>query len=271
MNGAQKVIKVLAIALATMIIVSVVSAIAGVGMMFDRVFWAKDRTDVGDWQTTLTSDEVGKVSELYIDLKATSLKIEQGTKFQVVANDEVVNFRQSGEVAYIEDEDFNIFEDLWYEDCEVKVFLPEGMELAKLSVKMGAGAIDARDLKAEELELDLGAGRTELSGVEAMSRAKITGGAGLLIVREAKLHDLTLDMGVGKVEITAQLEGTNKVNAGVGKLELTLIGEEDDYQVSFDQGIGAMNQQGISLNNPNGRNRVDIDGGVGAIDLRLRD
>ncbi len=270
MNGAQKTIKAIAIALAIMIIVSVVSAFVGVGMMLDRVFWSRDRA-AEDWQETVISDEVNEVSELYIDLKATSLKVERGAEFQVVADGEKVDFWQNGKVVYVKEKEEGFFADWLGEQGEVKVFLPEDMLLTKVSVNMGAGAIEARDLKAEELELSLGAGRTELVGLEALSRAKIDGGAGLLIVREAKLHGLTLDMGVGKVEIAARLEGTNKVNAGVGKLELTLIGEEDDYQVSFDQGIGAMTQQGISLNNPNGKNRVEIDGGVGAIDLRLQD
>lgn len=272
MNGAQKAIKALATLLAVMIMIGMISAVVGVGVVLDRVFWHKEATSSRDdgWQESVISEKVENVRELKINLKSASLTIERGAEFEVRADAEVVEFRREGDTVQIEEKDLNFFWQ-WHEfGGEVKVILPEEMKFSKVAIEMGAGVMDVRDLEAEELKMDLGAGKTELTRIIATREAKIESGAGLLIVREAKLANLNFDMGVGKVELEAKLEGTNKINAGLGKLELMLVGEQDDYRVSFDAGLGAMNQQGISLENPNGRNRVEIDGGVGAIELRLR-
>lgn len=272
MNGAQKAIKALATLLAVMIMIGMISAVVGFGVVLDRVFWHKEATSSRDdgWQESVISEKVENVRELKINLKSASLTIERGAEFEVRADAEVVEFRREGDTVQIEEKDLNFFWQ-WHEfGGEVKVILPEEMEFSKVAIEMGAGVMDVRDLEAEELKMDLGAGKTELTRIIATREAKIESGAGLLIVREAKLANLNFDMGVGKVELEAKLEGTNKINAGLGKLELMLVGEQDDYRVSFDAGLGAMNQQGISLENPNGRNRVEIDGGVGAIDLGLK-
>lgn len=272
MNGVQKAIKALATLLAAMIMIGMISAVVGVGVVLDRVFWHKEATSSRDdgWQESVISEKVENVRELKINLKSASLTIERGAEFEVRADAEVVEFRREGDTVQIEEKDLNFFWQ-WHEfGGEVKVILPEEMKFSKVAIEMGAGVMDVRDLEAEDLKMDLGAGKTELTRIIATREAKIESGAGLLIVREAKLANLNFDMGVGKVELEAKLEGTNKINAGLGKLELMLVGEQDDYRVSFDAGLGAMNQQGISLENPNGRNRVEIDGGVGAIELRLR-
>ena len=101
----------------------------------------------------------------------------------------------------------------------MKVVLPEDVEIQKMTLDMGAGAVYAENLVAEELDLDLGAGRAEFDALKVARQAKIDGGAGVLIVRGAEMGKLDLDMGVGKVEIETSLNGDSKVSAGVGKQE----------------------------------------------------
>lgn len=271
MNGAQKTIKGLAVALAIVIMVSVLSACVGAGMILSRVFSPNNAVVMEGDQITVGEEwEVSKLDELKIELGAMSLRIERGDKFQVVANEEKIEVRKNGDRVEIEEKDFGWLQ--WWDKVggEVKVVLPEDVEIQKMTLDMGAGAVYAENLVAEELDLDLGAGRAEFDGLKVTRRAKIDGGAGVLIVRGAEMGKLDLDMGVGKVGIETSLSEDSKVSAGVGKLELTLVGEEDDYQVKFDQGLGSLSQDGISLDNPNGRNLVEIDGGVEAIELRLR-
>lgn len=271
MNGAQRVIKGLALALAVVIMVSVLSAVVGAGMILTRVFGGGGvaRQDVSEWNETVVNDK-WEFNELRIELKSTSLKLERGEEFQVVADEEVIETRQAGKTVYIEEKERGWWG--WWNEIggEVKVVLPEDVDLTKFALDMGAGAAYVKGMAAEEVELSLGAGRAEFEGLKATRRAKVDGGAGLLIIRGAELKGLDLDMGVGRVEIEAMLGGDSEISAGVGKLDLTLIGEEDDYRVKFDPGLGAMNHEGISLDNSEGKNLVEIDGGVGAIDIRLR-
>jgi len=271
MNGAQKTIKGLAVALAVVIVVSIISACVGAGMILSRVF-SPNEPVASEWNETVMSEEweASELSELKIELKSVSLRIERGEEFQVVADEEAVDVQRTGNEVKIKEKDFGFF-GRWHKvGGEVKVTLPEEVSLEKVSLDMGAGTVYAQGLEAGELDLDLGAGRAEFDGLKVARRAEIDGGAGLLVVRGAEMVKLDLDMGVGKVEIETSLDGDSKISAGVGKLELTLVGEEDDYRVKFEQGLGALNQEGISLDNPEGRNLVEIDGGVGAIDLRLK-
>lgn len=267
MNGMQKTIKGLALALAVVIVASMLFVVTGIGMIAERVF-SGDSWNTQKWSEMVVGER-GSFSELGIELKSTSLRIERGDEFRVVADEEVVMVRRVGEVVYIEEKERGWWG--WWNDVggEVKVVLPEDIELTRFTLEMGAGAVYVRGLEAEEIELGLGAGRAEFDGLVATRRAKIDGGAGLLVAKGAELAELDLDMGVGKVEIETRLWGASKINAGVGKLELTLVGEEDDYRVKFEPGLGTMNHEGLSLDNPKGENLVEIDGGVGAIDVRL--
>lgn len=268
MNGAQKAIKGAAIALAVVIMVSIASAVVGAGVIVSRVFGPGEHSD-SEWQETVMGEK-WEFSELVVELKSTSLRIERGEEFQLVADDEVVEVLRTGARVEIKEKDFDWWGQWHKMGGEVKLVLPEDLELSRLKLDMGAGTLYAEDLTAEEMELDLGAGRAEFARLRAEGVAKIDGGAGLLIVKDAELRELELEMGVGKVELAARLEKDSKIGAGVGKLELTLIGEEDDYRVKFDQGIGSLKQEGISLDNPEGKTVVEIDGGVGAIDLKRR-
>ena len=124
----------------------------------------------------------------------------------------------------------------------------------------------------KNLELNLGAGKTEANRIVATERAKIDGGAGYLAVRESELKDLDLDMGVGKVELGAKLLGNCQIDAGVGKLEINLQGVAEEYRVKVEKGLGSITLNGEKLSDGTmrgeGVNLIDIDGGVGAIEIR---
>lgn len=267
MNGAQKTIKALALVLAVVIMVSLLSAVLGAGMILNRVFSPNSQGVTERSETVI--GEGRKISELNVVLKSTSLRIERGEDFQVVVDEEIVEVRRDDEGVYIEEKEHDWWG--WWNEVgrEVKIVLPEGEDLKRMTLEMGAGTVYAKRVVAEEVELNLGAGRAEFDDLRVTRQAKVAGGAGLLIIKDADLRGLDLEMGVGKTEVVAGLRGDNRIKAGVGKLDFTLVGENDDYRVKFDPGLGAMSYEGVSLDNPEGKNLVEIDGGVGAIDIRL--
>ena len=56
-------------------------------------------------------------------------------------------------------------------------------------------------------------------------------------------------------------------------MDLTLIGAKDDYRISLDKGLGSTVIDNTSVSNSTvygfGDNSIDIDGGVGGIDIRF--
>jgi len=270
MSGTQRTIKSLAIALAAVIIVSIISACVGAGMILSHIFRGDD-TDGPEWTEVVLEAGRDDVKELDIDLKTTNLKVERGENFEVIANEERVRVHRAGSIVYIEEE-FG-FLDSWREvGGEVRVILPEGAaDLEKFMLDMGAGKAVVNDLVVGEMEMDLGAGTVELDGVRTTRWAKIDGGAGFLAIREADLRNLELEMGAGKVEIAGKLERTAKINAGVGKLDMNLVGGAEMYRMKVSKGVGSIRVNGSELEDGaswgNGTNYVDINGGVGAIEI----
>lgn len=86
-------------------------------------------------------------------------------------------------------------------------------------------------------------------------------------------ENLDLDLGVGKITLTSKLTGINEINSGVGETNINLLGIKEDYQIKVDKGIGSIDIDGENiLNNTyygNGTSRVDIDGGIGSINVRF--
>lgn len=272
MKAAQRVIKWLAVAFAVFLIGVILSTLVGVGYIVGQVFDSFDdwddeaRTEI-EIENSSVEEFSGEVRKLRFDVANTSVRVKRGDELKIERSDSRVKAKKDGATLVIEEDDAFGWDAM--DNVEAVVYLPRDMEiLEKVEIAMGAGKLWLEDLQTEELDLDLGAGRTEIQGAKVARKAEIDGGAGTIEVRESVIRNLDFDMGVGNADFSVRLEGQNKFSAGMGKLEVNLIGEENDYRVSVEQGLGGFEQEGISLDNPQGRNYVEIDGGVGSIVLR---
>ena len=121
------------------------------------------------------------------------------------------------------------------------------------------------------MQLELGAGDVKISELIAKTSADIDGGAGRIEISSGAMHDLSLSMGVGELDLASALSGDADLDYGIGKATLTLIGKADDYRISVEKGIGAVTVDGKAAKDDgvygNGSSEVDIDGGIGKIDV----
>lgn len=270
MYTAQRVIKGLAVGFAIFLIGVIFSSLIGAGMLVTTIFgiWDDGQTTTQAPESSAVTSVVEDFDELRIDVETARIEIVQGERFELVADEKIARVQQTGKVLRVE-EDSNWWSSWGGDENWVKVVLPRGVELNKVVLDAGAGTVTIDKLIAEEVELNLGAGRTEIGNLAVQRKAKIESGAGVLEVKNGKIQNLDLEMGAGKVDLKARLLGKSEIEAGLGQLSLTLVGENDDYNVTVDQGIGGLNLDGVSLNNTKGENRVEVDGGVGVINLRL--
>ncbi len=234
----------------------VFSAVVGAGVIVGRIFTDTDQVSNADWSDVTSVGDFSayeNFSGLKLELKTTSLRIERGEKFEILADDTEVKVHQGGDILYVTEER-DWFD--WFDGGQLKIRLPEGKKLTEFILDAGAGKVEVDGLHAEKLDLSLGAGRVELQNVVATSEAKIDGGA-------------------GKVEIEAELLGRSEIDAGVGHLVLNLYGRETDYKVRVDKGLGTVKFNGSEMSDGSthgdGKNEIKIDGGVGAIDITTRD
>lgn len=266
MNETQKVIKYLAIAFAIFLIVSILSGIMMCFMFFSNLFDDKeDATFTSSNKLEITE----AVSSLEIDLRATSTIIREGEKFRIETNNSKIVTKTSNDKLVIKERKGNLFKRK--HNYQLVIYLPKDEVYDEVSIDSGAGRIEIEKLATKKLELDLGAGEVEIDELDVLEKMKVEGGAGKFSIHNGKLHNLDLDMGVGKLELTAEVLGNSKIEAGVGETDIVLLGNESDYKIKVDKGIGSASIDGKSVSDNtyygNGANSLYIDGGVGRIDI----
>lgn len=271
MRAVQIVIKAFALCLAGGIIFAMFAAVVGL------VAWTGLITG-GDFAegptTTIWQEEAqARVTQLKIGIGATNLRItqdEDAREVRVESNNEHVTSWNDGDTLQVVEKNHAFWE--FQGHREVVIYVPMGYKFDEVIISAGAGTVSVDYLVAKRVKLELGAGRTEISQIEATEFADIEGGAGLIELKKGKLKNLDLEVGAGKAEITAELQGDSKIKSGVGRLELDLSKTAGDYRFVVDKGIGAVTIDGVSQGDDatygSGNNLVKLEAGVGSVEVK---
>lgn len=272
MSDFQKIIKYLAIAFAIYLVVVIVGAIAAFLGSFIFIFGS----DNGITETIKTQeiDNKYEIKEIDIDIKAAELIIEEGETFVVETNNTYIETNQDKNKLEIKEKGHKWFR--YNNESKLIIKLPSSIELDEFKLNAGAGKIEINtSITASNIYLELGAGQVIIDNLVSTKKAKINGGAGEMIIKNSTLNNLDFDMGVGRAEITSAILGESDIEAGVGELEINIIGNEEDYELEVEKGIGRIELDGRNLSNDSkygkGPNKIDIDGGVGKIDIKFKD
>ena len=213
-----------------------------------------------------------EVHSLDIRVNAADFKIEQGDKFSVESNLKYLSVREESGVLILDDETKRGSD---YEDAMLKLTVPRGAVFDTVDIRTGAAEMTVDTLPAKMLNMKLGAGDVLFEHLYISSEIDIEGGAGEITVLSGTLSNLDLEMGMGELELTAALLGDCDLEFGVGESDITLIGTKDDYTVDIDKGLGSITVDGTKVNDfgssGSGKNRIDIQGGVGEIHLNFRE
>lgn len=266
MTTMQKVMKYVAIAFAVFLIVGIFGGIASVLSGVALVSGSKDA--VGKMKTYAVT---GTVEELEITLSATRLVIKNGEDFALESNHKYLEIENSDRVLKVK-ERRNVF-GIHATDVKVILTIPADFEFKRVAISTGAGTVKIDTLLADRLSLDLGAGKAYIGSLNASSRSQISGGAGKLTIGGGELANLDFDLGVGEASLNSRLTGNSKIDCGVGKFDLTLQGEPEEYAIVLDKGVGKATLDGAEISDDaahgEGENSVQIDGGVGEIDIEF--
>lgn len=268
MSSSQKIIKYFAISLAVFLIVNIVIIFFSLIAAFTTEF--TEEKEEKNKKTEIIPLKEQNIQVLDIDLKRTNLVIQTGDTLEVKTNNQYININQNKDTLSIEEKKHSWFSKR-NSHLEVIVTLPIDITLEEVDIENGAGTIEIENITSKQLSLDLGAGKTTIKKLNISKKAKIEGGAGEMNLLETTLYNLDLDIGVGKATISGILLGENKIDAGVGEIEINLMDSIENYQVKVDKGIGStkLNQEELKDNTVygTGNNYLEIDGGVGAIKI----
>lgn len=272
MTSFQKGVKIFAISLAIVIIFSILSCFIGMlefaSFFFDSSPQTENRKIVYPSDFNLNDKDI---SDIDIELSSTSLEIVPGETFKIETynSDRYVKVTTKNGVLKVEETAHH-----WHHNDRGRVVLeiPQNRELSSLDIDMGAGKASMEDVYANTLNFSQGAGTLIIENCN-FAKTEIDGGAGKMTIRNSHLGSLELDSGVGKVDIEAYLEGSSEIDSDVGALSLTLLGDRESYTVRAEKGLGSLSIDGEQNASTFGRgpNYVEIDGGVGSIEIKFRD
>lgn len=268
MREVQKIIKYLAIALALFLTFSIVSGIMN-GISFIGDVFDDNKSKITE---KLNNLEINNDTLLLdINVSSSNIKIIEGDTFKAETNNKYIDSRQDKNKLYITEKKHNWFNS--NKNSELIIYVPTNYIFDGVAIETGAGKLNIEALSTRRLYLDLGAGKAKFSNLIVSSEAEINGGAGEIIINSSNIHNLDLDMGIGKLSLTSKLTGNSKIDCGIGKIDLSLIGTLEDYQIKLDKGLGSATIDGNNMNDDTtygtGYNKLDIEGGIGSIDINF--
>lgn len=269
MTDFQRIIKYCAIAFGVLLTVSIIGGIcSALGLV--AVFFDGDRSVAGEMKTYTVRDDI---ESLYMEVGAAEIKLVSGDEFSLESNHKYLSVEEDDHTLKITEEKMTM--GVSSKEVSVVLTIPEDYVFEDADIAAGAGKVSIDTLSANKLMLDVGAGKATIDDLNVMTRACINGGTGKVKIKNSRINDLDLDIGVGKLTMTAALTGTCKVDYGIGKAELTLLGNKEDYQIKLDKGAGGATLDGKSMRDDSvygsGQNHIDIDGGVGSIDIEFEE
>lgn len=274
MNKNSKTIKYFAMALAIFCIVilfmGIFGALRAIANFFDGRSHTENNETLTKLQTTVFDQE--DVLTLDIHLKYSELQIVTGEKFQMQTNNPNITYSKDDQKLKIKEKTDN-----WLSNYSNTVFIltiPKELYLENVFLSAGAGKVKIENLITENLDFELGAGETYIQYLNVSNQAEMESGAGTLQILDGIIHNLDLDMGIGKVTISASLTGSNEINAGIGELNIHLLGVKTDYLVRVKKGLGSIKVDDQNLIDSkqygNGSRLVEIDGGIGNIEIHFQ-
>lgn len=273
MTTAQKIIKYLALSFAFFLIVTIISGILSALYALSGVLGLQKEDKKIKDEMNMINFENSEVATLDIDVAFTNLIIKKGDLLLAETNNENINCKQNNQNLQIKEKQHSLFSG--NDKGDLVVYIPENIEFEKVRINAGAGKIQIENINTENLYLKLGAGETTIEKLKVKDDCKIESGAGKVSILSGNINDLNLDMGIGKVEISSMLTGSNKINAGIGSLELNILGNKKIYTIKADKGIGSIKMDGKEVADDvtygDGKNTIKIDGGIGSINVDFED
>ena len=276
MTTLQKAIKYLALAFAIFLTVTIIGGILSAVGLLGSLF-SDDDADWGDViGETKTYTVTSEVSDLNIQIIAADFYIKDGSGFSVESNLKNLEVDEKNGCLTLKDlTKIKLSGSNTYENAVLTIYVPAGTVFDNVNIKTGAGRFTVDILSAETIGFELGAGDVSISKLIAEKSADIDGGAGRITVANGALKDLDLDMGVGQLNLTSALKGDCQLDLGVGESNITLIGSKEDYKLELEKGLGSISVDGEAVSDfgssGNGTNKVEINGGVGAINVKFQD
>ena len=121
-----------------------------------------------------------------------------------------------------------------------------GINCGKFRIDCGAGEVNFTDIECETGSFECGAGEVNIKGLKCEEKLYIDGGAGEVNITSSVLGGIEADQGVGELNFTGTVNGDIDIDGGVGEITVNLTNPESDF-------VGSGSKY-----------KIDIDTGIGS-------
>ena len=130
-------------------------------------------------------------------------------------------------------------------DTKVMLYVPDSINYEKLKLDLGAGVLRIEDaFSVKKADIDVGAGQMFLENISCDS-LQMDVGAGELIGKNVTVKaDAEWKVGAGHLQVDAVVEGNLNVECAMGSTELTLVGEQNDFNYEIECAAGMVQVAG---------------------------
>lgn len=226
-------------------------------------------------------EDMEAVSAVVFEFAVGEVEIRTGDTMEVAVSDMFEDAISS----YVE-------EGIWYitdsllgsgsvhsEYCpDVTITIPAGVTFEQMNIYLAAGLMNAQQLEAREMHLEVDAGSIKVFHLTAQEFLTVKNGAGEVVLYDAAASNLVVEQGIGAIDITGDITGYNTIKGGVGEIEINLTNRPEinfNYKVSGGLGeveIGDRSIRGSAENFSFDRNKADyfeVDCGIGRIEIDI--
>lgn len=140
----------------------------------------------------------------------------------------------------------------------ILITIPDNSKFNRLSIRIGAGSFETRDVdfSCKEGELEVGAGNLVIR--------KITGG------------QMNFRCGMGNLNFAGRITGVSNIDCGMGSIKLELEGNRDDYSYDVKVGLGDFRlnddkKSGVCqvINDVRKDNHFSVNCGMGSVNIQI--
>lgn len=275
----QKWIKYVAIAFALVLALGIISGIVNGGLAIIKAFGFFNNERVSHQEHNFNPHLEGDFDVLIIEIPIGDIHLQTGDQLTVTGNksssklvtkleNKTLIIQSSGDPTTF----FGFLDS--NQSPQITITIPHTASLKKLEMNIGAGRGTLKGITCDELLIDQGAGKISATNINAKTGV-LNGGAGTVSFKDSQLNDFDINGGVGRIDFQGILTGNTNLNAGVGEIYLSISGKLSDYFITANSGLGSIkaNQKNIpadGLGLESSDHHIDIDGGIGMINLNFR-
>lgn len=157
---------------------------------------------------------------------------------------------ENGVLSITEDEDSSSWWNIsgrneW--DSEVKIYVPEGIQLDFVSLENGCGDVELKGaLNIAELSVDLSVGDVKIeNGIRVSGNVDVTCDTGDIKMEDMICQgDFSADASVGDISVQGQIIGNVEAKSSTGSIDFRLSGDKDSYNYDITTDVGDVKLNG---------------------------